>query len=75
MCTAWLCIFGDAEILCAINTDVKNVQTAKAGIDAEFRADGRRLKALFPTNAETSVVDLRDESAVVKLSVAPTAFV
>jgi hypothetical protein len=75
---AWSRILNNVEVLCAINTDVKEEKSAWVTIDAEINAEGDELKVLFDEDdvdiAKTLQVEKRDDRSVVHVTIPPAGF-
>ncbi|HEU4728361.1 MAG TPA: alpha-amylase family glycosyl hydrolase [Kofleriaceae bacterium] len=75
---AWSRIFGDQELLCAINTDPDRETRAFVTIDDEMHAAGGHLTCLYSTRpseiGQTIAIEARNGKAVL-LAVPPAGFV
>jgi len=62
---AWSRIFGDEEILCAINTNPDGPSSAWVTIDNDMHSDGNHLNCIYPdTRTEPLTVAARNGKAV-----------
>ncbi len=75
----WSRIFNNAEMICAINTDLQNANTAWCYVDSYLNQEGDQFKCLYSTDAnnigQKITVEGRPNGATaVKLTLPPAGF-